>query len=168
MSDKVPRCHVRPAVAADAPASVAVLRSSIAVLCTADHANDPPTLEQWLRNKTEASFVQWLLDPSNFLVVAELDATVRGVGLIRDSGDVRLCYVEPGFQLRGIGRALLQSLERRAAEWDLAEVKLRSSLGAREFYERYGYVSSGPPGQAFGVVMGYPYAKDVRGLANRT
>lgn len=96
------------------------------------------------------------------MVVAELDAVVRGVGMIHASGNVRLCYVEPGFLLRGVGSALLQSLENRAVEWGLTEVKLRSSLGAREFYERQGYLSSGPPEQAFGAVTGYPYAKDLR------
>jgi len=160
-------CHVRPAVAADALVSTAVLRGSIALLCAADHANDPATLDQWLRNKTETAFLQWLADPRNFLVVAELDATVRGVGLIRASGQVRLCYVEPGFQHRGIGRALLQSLEARALQWGSAEVRLQSSVGACAFYERHGYASSGPPEQAFGVVTAYPYAKDVRGLTSR-
>ena len=160
-------CHVRPAAIADASVSTAVLRSSIAILCVADHANDPATLERWLRNKTEASFVQWLADSCNFVLVAELDAVVRGVGLIHTSGNVRLCYVEPGFQRRGIGRALLQSLENRALQLGFAEVRLRSSVGAREFYERHGYVSSGPPEQAFGVVTDYPYAKVVRGLTRR-
>lgn len=155
-------CHVRPATAADAPTSTAVLRSSIAILCAADHANDPAILERWLGNKTQASFVQWLANASNFVVVAELDAVVRGVGMIHASGNVRLCYVEPGFQTRGIGSAVLQSLENRALERGLAEVSLRSSLGAREFYERHGYLSSGPPEQAFGAVTDYPYAKDVR------
>jgi len=142
--------------------SIAVLRSSIVILCTADHANDPATLERWLRNKTESSFMGWLADASNFVAVAELDAVIRGVGMVHASGELRLCYVEPGFQLRGVGRALLVALEQRAQQWGLAELRLQSSVGACEFYERHGYMSSGPPEQAFGVVAGYPYTKDVR------
>jgi GNAT superfamily N-acetyltransferase len=157
-------CHVRPAVALDASVSVAVLRSSIATLCVADHANEPATLERWLRNKTEAAFVQWLADSCNFVVVAEQDAAVRGVGLIDTSRNVRLCYVEPGFQRRGIGRALLQSLESHAVRSGFADVRLGSSVGAREFYERHGYLSSGPPERVFGVLMAYPYVKDLREL----
>ena len=156
-------CHVRPATPRDAPVSVAVLRRSIAILCAADHSNDHATLERWLRNKTESSFIGWLTDPSRFVAVVELDTIIRGVGMIDASGDVRLCSVEPGFQLRGIGRALLLALEQRARQWGLAEVRLRSSVGAREFYERHGYASSGPPEQAFGVVTGYPYAKGIAG-----
>jgi GNAT superfamily N-acetyltransferase len=152
-------CQVRPATARDAPVSIAVLRSSIAILCSADHTNDPATLERWLRNKNESSFVGWLGDSSKFVTVAELDTIVRGVGMIDTSGELRLCYVEPGFQLRGIGRALLAALEQRARQWGLAEVRLRSSVGAREFYERHGYASSGPPEQVFGVVGAYPYSK---------
>lgn len=165
---RVPTCLVRPAALADAPVAIAVLRSSIAILCFADHSNDPAALERWLRNKTEPSFAKWLADTNNFIVVCEIDAIIRGVGLINASGRVGLCYVEPGFQRRGVGRALLQSLEERAIAWGLSEVSLSSSVGARDFYEREGYVSTGQPEVAFGTVTGYPYAKVVRSPTARS
>ena len=76
--------------------------------------NDPATLERRLRNKTESSFIGWVADSCNFVAVAELDTIIRGVGMIDTSGDLRLCYVESGFQRQGIGYALLLALEQRA------------------------------------------------------
>ena len=149
----------------DAGAAVAVLRDSITQLCVADHQNDRTTLERWLRNKTADHFQQWLADPENFLVVAEVDSVLSGVGLVDVRGDVRLCYVSPGRQRLGIGRALLRALEAQAIRWNIAEIRLRSSANGRAFYEHLGYHSTGGPVSAFGVLRDYPYAKTLQSAA---
>ena len=158
-------CLVRAATIQDAAAAVAVLRDSITQLCVADHQNDTTTLEQWLRNKTTDHFRQWLADPENFLVVAEVDSVVSGVGLVDVRGDLRLCYVSPGRQRLGIGRAMLCALEAQAIRWNIEEVRLRSSANGCAFYERLGYHSTGEAGPAFGVLRDYPYAKTLRSVA---
>src|SRR5690606_2539541 len=105
---------VRPARSQDAPQAVEVLRASITRLCMLDHQADPATLEQWLHNKTTEHFERWLNAPGTLVLVAEVNAMIRGVGMIQDSGEIRLCYVCPGFERIGLGRAILEAAEKWA------------------------------------------------------
>jgi GNAT superfamily N-acetyltransferase len=151
--------RVRPASRADVVGAVDAVRSSITELCVDDHRNDAATLEHWLRNKTVEHFERWLLDPGNFVVVSHDGAVVCGVGLLRRSGHVHLCYVRPERQRLGVGRAVLTALEAQASAWDIEELRLTSTATARLFYEKQGYRSDGEPEPGFGVVRGYPYRK---------
>ena len=150
---------VRPASIRDAVGAVAALRNSITELCFEDHQNDAATLANWLRNKTVEQFERWRLEPTNFLAVGDDGAVICGVGLIDQSGRVRLCYVRADRQRLGVGRALLTALEAQASSWGLSEIRVTSSATARRFYEKQGYASDGEPVQAFGVARGYPYRK---------
>ena len=153
-------CVIRSALPSDAASAVTVLRASITQLCVIDHQNDPATLERWLQNKTIPHFHQWLADPENSVHVAEIETELCGVGLLRKSGDLQLCYVQPGRQRSGIGSSLLRVLEATAKEWGLNTVRLISTATARTFYERHGYLSTGEesvPG--FGVLRDYHYVK---------
>ena len=128
-------------------------------LCTLDHQNDAPTLERWLNNKTAEHFLTWLADPGNCIVVAELESAIVGVAAVHRSGEVRLCYVRPGAVGLGVGRAMLMAIEAQARHWGVSKLELRSSLTARSFYERCGYVSAGPSVASYGVLRAHPYAK---------
>ena len=151
--------QVRRAVTEDAPAAVELLRASILQLCDADHQHDPHTLALWLRNKTTLEFSSWLANPNSHIVVADDSTVILGVGMIGSSGHVRLLYVRPGFQRMGVGRAVLAALEAHAVARQVSEVSLKSSLLARSFYERQGYVSTGPPEPGLGVIQVFPYTK---------
>ncbi len=156
-------CFVRPALDTDAEAAVDVLRRAITELCIADHRNHGPTLERWLRNKTPERFRSWQSAPDNFIAVADREGTVCGVGAIRQSGDLDLCYVHPSHQRSGIGRSLLFALESQARGWGVRVLRLVSTLTARSFYERHGYVflpEESSPG--YGVLYDYRYTKSLR------
>ncbi len=153
---------IRRAETEDAAAAVLLLRASITELCVADHQNDPDTLARWLRNKTTEHFLQWLANVDNFVVVAERENELCGVGSINRKGELNLLYVRPRRQRCGVGRTLLLALEAQATAWAVAEIRLRSSVGARAFYERHEYVSAGDPTVAFGAVIDYPYVKAIR------
>jgi GNAT superfamily N-acetyltransferase len=84
---------------------------------------------------------------------------VSGVGLLHQSGEVRLCYVRPRQQRAGIGRALLAALEARARAVGLAQLQLHSTAVARAFYESQGYVPQGAPIARRGRGLAYPYVK---------
>jgi len=164
MSDlKTKQVLVRFAVARDADSAIEVLRKSITQLCVGDHQNDPATLQRWLKNKTPDNFHQWLQDPQRHFVVAEVDGAICGVGMIRNNGDLDLCYVLPGKQRLGIGSAMMRALESQANHWRLERLQLISTVNARAFYERHGYISTGEesvPG--YGVVRDYYYAKSLK------
>ena len=80
-------------------------------------------------------------------------------------GEIRLCYVQPGMQGAGIGAALLSALEAQALLWGIQKLLLRSTSGARAFYEHYGYTSSGEPACGFGRTLCFPYQKVIASRA---
>ena len=151
----------RLATAEDAHEATLVLRRSITELCVADHQHDAPTLERWLRNKTPENFENWRADPDNWTVLAELAGAIAGVAMLHRSGEVRLCYVRPDCVRMGVGRALLQTLEAQARHWQIATLKLNSSLTARHFYERCGFLLAGDPVPYYGVLGGYPFVRSL-------
>ena len=77
-------------------------------------------------------------------VVAEIDGFVRGCGAMRDFGgnlfEVRSLVVNPGFQGKGIGRAIVEAmlagLKIRRPEWRLFTLTMQDgffkSIGFRE------------------------------------
>ena len=151
----------RVALPTDAGEAIALVRESITQLCERDHQGDPSTLDKWLSNKTEAEFARWLAYSDGRLIVAVVAPSIAGVGAVHHSGYIRLCYVSPKFTKMGVGRALLDALEAQARAWGLPKIRLGSSLTARLFYERFGYVSAGAPVPAFGVLQSYPYEKQL-------
>jgi GNAT superfamily N-acetyltransferase len=150
---------VRSATLADSERALLVIRQSIIQSCVADHHDDPATLERWLANKTPEHFARWLAQPDGQVVVAELEGRVRAVGNVVRSGQIHLCYVEPGFERLGLGAAILAALEAQARGWGLTEVALQSSCNARGFYARHGYRPDGAPEEAFGVLRCHPFKK---------
>jgi GNAT superfamily N-acetyltransferase len=150
---------VRKAEPRDAEAAAAVLRRSITELCTLDHHGDADTLAKWLANKTARDFLSWLANEDHFCVVADASDQVMGVGLLHRSGEVRLCYLAPGAQGQGLGRAILGMLEEKAREWRLRKLHLESTVSARPFYERVGYRSGGAAKPGFGISHCHPYEK---------
>ncbi len=159
---QMPPCLVSAATLEDAPGAVAVLRASITQLCVEDHRNDPPTLERWLRNKTVEQFCRWLADPQKFVVVAEVETMLCGVGAMRMSGDLDLCYVKPGRERSGVGRYMLYALEAQARKWGLTKLHLISTATARSFYEQQGYLfvrEASVPG--YGDLRDYYYVKSL-------
>jgi len=149
----------RLATAADTHQALDVVRKSITESCAADHQHDPPTLERWLRNKTPEHFHAWCNDGDSRIVVAELERTIVGVAALHRSGEIRLFYVRPGCVRLGVGRALLLAIEIHARDWNIAILKLDSSLNARPFYERFGFEAAGEPRPHYGVLRAYPYVK---------
>lgn len=149
----------RLATVADAHEAVAVVRRSITELCAADHQQDEPTRERWLSNKTPENFSIWCTNPDNRLVVAELGSAIVGVALLQRSGKIHLFYVRPDHVRGGVGQALLLALEAHARDWNIAALTLDSTLAARHFYERCGFVPAGDPAAHFGVLRCYPYTK---------
>lgn len=77
-------------------------------------------------------------------VVAEIDGVVRGCAAVRDFGnnllEVRSLVVEPGFQGKGIGRAMVEAIiaglriRRRESGWRLFALTYQ-----REFFEALGF-----------------------------
>ena len=153
---------VRQADPKDAQEAADVLRRSITELCALDHRGDANTLAAWLANKTPQNFLSWLASEDNFCVVAEANSHVVGVGLLHRSGEIRLCYLAPGAQRKGIGKAIYLALEEQAKAWGLRTLRLESTISARQFYEGLGFLSGGIATPGFGISHCHPYEKQLQ------
>jgi N-acetylglutamate synthase-like GNAT family acetyltransferase len=131
-------------------------------LCILDHRGDTDTLAKWLANKTPQHFHSWVASADNFCVVAEADGQVVGVGLLHRSGEIRLCYLAPGAQRKGIGKAIYLALEVQAKAWGLRTLRLESTVSARQFYEALGFRSAGTATPGFGISHCHPYEKELQ------
>ena len=158
---------VRPASEADAVAACEALRRSIRELCVADHGHDERVLAAWLANKTPQNVRAWITSPSSFSVVAVENSELRGFGLIQGDGEIQMCYLVPEVQHRGAGKLMLCALEAQAARWGLRGVFLTSSVTAKRFYERNGYVQSGEPKSVYGIRGVSPMAKTIERLPDQ-
>jgi L-amino acid N-acyltransferase YncA len=150
---------IRKATPKDAKAACAVLVRSITEVCAPYYENDEEMLAQWLENKTPANVRRWIESDRSYCVVAENDKGVV-VGFASISGcEIMLNYVLPEALHRGVGKRMLQALESHAIASGVEHIELMSSIPAKAFYERNGYVSNGPPKHVGRIIGDYPLIK---------
>ena len=98
-------------------------------------------VEEFFRAAKEMIYRQ----PSNhFLLVAWSDDTVLGMCDVRDFHHISLFFVDPAFQQRGIGRALMTEAQRRCLAHHGAPMTMtvNSSVFAEPVYARLGFESA--------------------------
>jgi GNAT superfamily N-acetyltransferase len=147
--------RIRDATVDDAVAAADVRVRAITELCAPDHHNDPAILARWLSNKSPEIFKSWITQADNSVLVVIEDEAIIAVGSVTDRGEITLNYVLPAVRFRGISRALLAALEKRAREKGNSRCTLRSTETARRFYRSAGYVEEGPASGS----SGYPMSK---------
>lgn len=78
------------------------------------------------------------------MVVAQEGEGLLGLGILDPKqGEICAVYVHPRAQGRGIGRAILNDLERRALNQGADGLSLCATLNALDFYRHHGYVEQG-------------------------
>ena len=150
---------IRKAAPEDAEAACAVLVRSIKEICAPYYENDEEILAQWLENKTPANVRQWIDSDGSHCVVAVNDKGLV-VGFASISGsEIMLNYVLPEALHQGIGKAMLKALEAQAIASGIDHIRVLSSIPARTFYERNGYVSNGAPRHVGRILGDFPLIK---------
>jgi ribosomal protein S18 acetylase RimI-like enzyme len=88
--------------------------------------------------------MDWLSEKmqSSYFVVALMDNKVAGTGSL-DGNEVTTVFVDPDYQQRGIGRTIMEELERYAKSQGLREIILNSSITAFGFYKKLDYALEG-------------------------
>jgi N-acetylglutamate synthase-like GNAT family acetyltransferase len=130
---------VREAIPDDAAEAARVMRRSIRELCAADHRNEESALADWLENKTTANVRQWIESSANDSVVVEREGRIIGFGVIGDTGEILLLYIDPSAAGSGAGSVLLDALEEHARRRGLRSVWLESTVTAKGWYQRRGF-----------------------------
>jgi L-amino acid N-acyltransferase YncA len=158
MSD-VNHITVRKATPEDAEAACAVLVRSIKEICAPYYENDETILSQWLLNKTPANVRQWIESDRSYCVVA-LNADGLIVGFASISGcEIMLNYVLPEALHRGAGKKMLEALETYAIISGAEHIEVVSTIPAKAFYARNGYVPSGAPRYVGRIIGDFPLIK---------
>jgi histone acetyltransferase (RNA polymerase elongator complex component) len=153
---------IRRAMVDDAEAACAVMIRSIEEICAPFYDHDYEILSEWLANKTPANVRNWIESERSFSVVA-IDRKGSAVGFAMLSGsEIVLNYVIPEALHQGIGKRMLKALEQHALACGVDHIAVVSSVPAKAFYERSGYVSSGPPKYVGRILGDFPLAKRIR------
>ncbi|WP_348540279.1 GNAT family N-acetyltransferase [Ruegeria sp. R14_0] len=119
-----------------------ILVRSITQLCVADHADDPEIIAQWTANKNPATIRDWI-DAGAQIWLAEQAGQPAAVGALGQDGDITLLYIDPDHTGGGVGRALLEKLERELIRAGHAEGRLEATKTAYPFYARHGWQATG-------------------------
>ena len=86
----------------------------------------------------------FLKNPDNetrIVVVDEDDKSIIAFGcIIPEKSELRACYVLPSKTKQGVGRKVMQYLEKIAIDEGVDNLELESSITAKVFYEKCGYV----------------------------
>jgi len=95
-------------------------------------------------------------DTAAHRLAEDADGRLIGIGRLHaiddDWGQIRYMAVLPEWQGRGVGRALLDSLEQAARELGMTRIRLDAREGAVGFYARNGYRDAGPGPLLFGSI----------------
>jgi len=78
-----------------------------------------------------------------YVAVYEKDKRILGFAGL-DLNEIRLLYVDPGSQRRGIGRLLLEHVKTMVPCALFPEIFVYATLGAVGFYESCGFKNKGP------------------------
>ena len=143
---------------------------SIKEICGPYYENDEEILAQWLGNKTPTNVRRWIESDRSYSVVAVNDKGLV-VGFASISGsEIMLNYVLPEVLYQGIGKGMLQALETQAIASGVGRIDVVSTIPAKAFYERNGYMSNGAPRYVGRIVGDFPLVKVMphKNALNRT
>lgn len=105
-----------------------------------------PSYPPALIHKIRAGETPWsMTERAGLFYVAVYEERGRILGFAGlDLNEVRLLYVDPGFQSCGIGRSLLEHIKAMVPGALFREIFVYSTIGAVGFYESCGFKSKGP------------------------
>jgi len=75
---------------------------------------------------------------AGYTIVAERDGEILGTGTLLDT-NIRRVYISPSYQHRGIGKLIVQELERKALLKKLSTLDLEGNIVSRQFWEAMGF-----------------------------
>jgi N-acetylglutamate synthase-like GNAT family acetyltransferase len=136
---------IRKAAEDDAAAIIQLHFDAVHVTAAADYEQD--ILNDWSRplaGRLEAMQEQLKVNVEQTeMFVCELADEIVGFGeLAPRTNEIRAVYVAPSTSRKGVGKKLLQELEKSAIGHGLTELWLDSSLTAVPFYSSQGFVGS--------------------------
>lgn len=141
---------IRPFTAEDAYSVLQIRQNNLKQTDSKDYPGH--IIQKMIETLTCEKLVEISKDPNRVILVAVANSKVVGsASLYKDN--VRLMFVDPNFHHKGIGKELLSKIENIAREKGIATLSLMSSLPAKGFYERFGFVKYGTETNERGPVI---------------
>lgn len=125
---------IRTAAATDTAAIARLIERAVRVSNAPDYP--PDIIKLIVANFTAERVAQKMAERDVFVGLMS-EAMIGTVSL--GGGKLHSLFVEPDRQGQGIGRRLVEHLERHAIDRGLAKLDVSSSITARLFYEKLGY-----------------------------
>ena len=152
--------YIRSAETGDATAACEVMRRSITEVCAPDYDNDQVIISDWLSNKTAENVSNWIRSSRTYSVVGcNQQGEIVGFSSIALTGEILLNYVLPEALHKGLGKLMLEAMESEVISKGVEEVIVVSSITAKPFYERNGYVKNGEPVMVGNLAGDFPLVK---------
>ncbi len=129
---------LRPFEPNDVEVLIALFRETVHRINSHDYT--PEQISAWAPNEIDANAWQRRL-ANQFAVVALIDFKVVGFGTLRDDRYLDLFYVHPDHQKQGVGQTLIDAIEDHARKKQLPQISTESSVTAKPFFERRGFVA---------------------------
>lgn len=129
--------RIRRAAPADAPAIWAIHTRAIRETASAHYP--PESVVAWSGRMTPESYIE-PIEARVVLVAEDDDGRIAGYAQLNPrEGIVQACYVDPDFNRRGVGRALMAAVEDEARAHGRTALLLDASLNAIAFYASLGW-----------------------------
>jgi putative acetyltransferase len=127
---------IRPYAAADAAKLLELFHAAVRAIPPSDYSQSQ--LTAWAPEDMDvARFAQRCAEKSTW--VAECGGDIAGFSDLEADGHVDMLYVHPGFQRRGVARALLAHIEGLARDRGLVHLYTEASITARPVFAAQGF-----------------------------
>ncbi|QLG87532.1 GNAT family N-acetyltransferase [Chitinibacter bivalviorum] len=130
---------IRPIQEKDLVPTRLLITAAIEAADIRDHAALPEQIDAC----NESALAQLNEPDANHAItlVCQMADEVIGTAQFNQDGEVKLFYVQPEWQRRGIGRALLAEMALNAQCLDITTLQVHSTLGAKLFFIEHGFRS---------------------------
>jgi putative acetyltransferase len=132
----MPEISIRPYLPEDCDASIEVFRASVRRTGLLHYSLDQ--VMAWAPDEIDAAAwgARRLSRPT---WMAEMAGKIAGFSDLEDDGHLDMLFVHPDFQRQGVASALLRTVESAARASGRRRLDTESSIGARAFFERWGF-----------------------------
>ena len=129
---------LRPFLPADTPLLAEIFRAAIAQLTVDDYSEAQQ--EAWASAaEDEAAFGADLA--GQLTLIATMEGSPVGFASLEGKDKIGMLYVHPAVAGQGVGRMLVDALEKLAGGRGVAKLSVDASDSARGFFEKRGYVA---------------------------
>ena len=133
-----PKFALRPFLPEDAPMLAEIFRAAIAELTSDDYSEAQQ--EAWASAAEDVGeFGKDLA--SQLTLIATMEGSPIGFASLEGKDKIGMLYVHPAVAGQGVGRMLVDALEKLAGSRGVGRLKVDASDSARGFFEKRGYVA---------------------------